>query len=197
MTMMMLTEVQNHDGQHVYSMRIPFNDRFMKLRLDRVLEGEYEAETLDEALASNPVELKFEKPETWTAPYPKYEYGWWKPFLPPQNYHLELLGSSSSPPLGNSKGPPFAASFGLSDFVDGIVFAWSCAFPWLALPGVIEERQRSSVVMGNIKVSRVCGCGCRCGDGCDLGSLKCASTSPILHSRPECRGRLGFVHPKC
>ncbi|GLJ38204.1 hypothetical protein SUGI_0777710 [Cryptomeria japonica] len=58
--------------------------KFMKLRLDRVLEGEIEAETAEEAFASNPAELQFEKPENWTAPYPKYEYGWWKRFLPPQ-----------------------------------------------------------------------------------------------------------------
>ncbi|KAL5210910.1 hypothetical protein ABZP36_006533 [Zizania latifolia] len=55
---------------------------FMKLRLDRVLADQFEAETLEEALSSNPVDLKFEKPEKWTAPYPKYEYGWWEPFLP-------------------------------------------------------------------------------------------------------------------
>jgi hypothetical protein len=55
----------------------------MKLRLDRVLADQFDAESVKEALASNPVELKFEKPEKWTAPYPKYESGWWKPFLPP------------------------------------------------------------------------------------------------------------------
>uniref|UniRef100_A0A0D9VTM4 Ycf54-like protein n=1 Tax=Leersia perrieri TaxID=77586 RepID=A0A0D9VTM4_9ORYZ len=58
---------------------------FMKLRLDRVLAGQFEAETAEEALASDPAELKFEKPEKWTAPYPKYEYGWWEPFLPPKS----------------------------------------------------------------------------------------------------------------
>ncbi|KAG8063500.1 hypothetical protein GUJ93_ZPchr0003g17068 [Zizania palustris] len=58
---------------------------FMKLRLDRVLAGQFEAETPEEALASNPVKLKFDKPEKWTAPYPKYEYGWWEPFLPPKS----------------------------------------------------------------------------------------------------------------
>lgn len=58
---------------------------FMKLRLDRVLAEQFDAETLEEALASNPVELKFEKPEKWTAPYPKYEFGWWEPFLPPKS----------------------------------------------------------------------------------------------------------------
>lgn len=57
--------------------------KFMKLRLDRVLQREFEAETLEEALSSNPVEINFGKPEKWTAPYKKYEYGWWKPFLPP------------------------------------------------------------------------------------------------------------------
>ncbi|KAF8686138.1 hypothetical protein HU200_043671 [Digitaria exilis] len=57
---------------------------FMKLRLDRVLQDQFDAESVEEALASNPVELKFEKPEKWTAPYPKYEFGWWKPFLPPK-----------------------------------------------------------------------------------------------------------------
>ena len=56
--------------------------RFMKLRLDRVLSESYEAESLEEALASNPTDIKFEKPEKWVAPYPKYEYGWWETFLP-------------------------------------------------------------------------------------------------------------------
>ncbi|KAE8712690.1 Fragile histidine triad isoform 1 [Hibiscus syriacus] len=55
---------------------------FMKLRLDRVLSDSYEADSLEEALASNPTELEFEKPEKWVAPYPKYEFGWWEPFLP-------------------------------------------------------------------------------------------------------------------
>lgn len=57
---------------------------FMKLRLDRVLRGEIEAETLSEAVKSNPVNVDFEKPQTWTAPYTKYAGGWWTPFLPPQ-----------------------------------------------------------------------------------------------------------------
>ncbi|KAI4306314.1 hypothetical protein L6164_029601 [Bauhinia variegata] len=55
---------------------------FMKLRLDRVLQGSFEAESLEEALASNPTNLEFEKPQKWVAPYPKYEYGWWESFLP-------------------------------------------------------------------------------------------------------------------
>ncbi|PAN49839.1 hypothetical protein PAHAL_9G478700 [Panicum hallii] len=58
---------------------------FMKLRLDRVLQEQFDTESVEEALASNPVELKFEKPEKWTAPYPKYEFGWWDPFLPPKS----------------------------------------------------------------------------------------------------------------
>ncbi|EER94919.1 uncharacterized protein LOC8083674 [Sorghum bicolor] len=58
---------------------------FMKLRLDRVLQDQFDSESVEEALASNPVELKFEKPEKWTAPYPKYEFGWWEPFLPPKS----------------------------------------------------------------------------------------------------------------
>lgn len=57
---------------------------FMKLRLDRVLQESFEADTLEEALASNPVNLEFDKPDKWTAPYPKYEFGWWEPFLPPK-----------------------------------------------------------------------------------------------------------------
>lgn len=55
----------------------------MKLRLDRVLQDCFEADSLEEALASNPAKLEFEKPANWTAPYPKYNFGWWEPFLPP------------------------------------------------------------------------------------------------------------------
>lgn len=57
--------------------------RFMKLRLDRVLTESFEADSLEEALAYNPVKLEFEKPANWVAPYPKYESEWWGPFLPP------------------------------------------------------------------------------------------------------------------
>lgn len=56
---------------------------FMKLRLDRVLSESYEADSIEEALAYSPVKLEFEKPEKWVAPYQKYDYGWWEPFLPP------------------------------------------------------------------------------------------------------------------
>ncbi|KAL3616257.1 hypothetical protein CASFOL_039647 [Castilleja foliolosa] len=55
---------------------------YMKLRLDRVLQESFEAESLEEALASDPVNIEFGKAEKWTAPYPKYEFGWWDPFLP-------------------------------------------------------------------------------------------------------------------
>ncbi|CAL9046217.1 protein YCF54, chloroplastic [Musa acuminata AAA Group] len=58
---------------------------FMKLRLDRVLAESFEADALEEALAYNPIDLEFERPEKWTAPYPKYEFGWWEPFLPPSS----------------------------------------------------------------------------------------------------------------
>ncbi|CAL0317737.1 unnamed protein product [Lupinus luteus] len=56
---------------------------FMKLRLDRVLTDSFEAEGSEEALASSPTNLEFDKPDKWVAPYPKYEPGWWESFLPP------------------------------------------------------------------------------------------------------------------
>ncbi|KAI3678605.1 hypothetical protein L6452_37904 [Arctium lappa] len=56
--------------------------KFMKLRLDRVLLESFEAESLEEPLASNPAKLEFENPNKWNAPYPKYESGWWESFLP-------------------------------------------------------------------------------------------------------------------
>lgn len=58
---------------------------YMKLRLDRVLSESYEANSPKEALASNPVDIEFKKPENWLAPYPKYEFGWWEPFLPSES----------------------------------------------------------------------------------------------------------------
>lgn len=61
---------------------------YMKLRLDRVLAESYEADSLEEALASDPANLEFDKPEKWVAPYPKYEYGWWEPFLPPNPHQV-------------------------------------------------------------------------------------------------------------
>lgn len=57
----------------------------MKLRLDRVLTASFEADSVEEALAySKQVDLQFEKPSNWVAPYPKYEPGWWESFLPPK-----------------------------------------------------------------------------------------------------------------
>eukprot|EP00270_Netrium_digitus_P008018 TRINITY_DN236_c0_g1_i3.p1 TRINITY_DN236_c0_g1~~TRINITY_DN236_c0_g1_i3.p1 ORF type:complete len:230 (-),score=37.81 TRINITY_DN236_c0_g1_i3:827-1516(-) len=57
---------------------------FMKLRLDRVLRGQVEASSVEEALDSQPFNISFPKPAEWTAPYPKYEGPWWTPLLPPQ-----------------------------------------------------------------------------------------------------------------
>eukprot|EP00850_Spirogloea_muscicola_P016905 SM000141S00849 [mRNA] locus=s141:55814:56188:- [translate_table: standard] len=58
---------------------------FMKLRLDRVLKGEFDAASDAEALASKPVDVQFGQPDKWVAPYPKYDGPWWTPFLPPQS----------------------------------------------------------------------------------------------------------------
>ncbi|XP_042000016.1 uncharacterized protein LOC121749514 isoform X1 [Salvia splendens] len=61
---------------------------FMKLRLDRVLQDSFETDTLEEALASSRIDIEFEKPEKWTAPYAKYKYGWWEPFLPSKTLNV-------------------------------------------------------------------------------------------------------------
>ncbi|KAL2610548.1 hypothetical protein R1flu_029121 [Riccia fluitans] len=59
---------------------------FMKLRLDRVLKGAFQANSVKDALSGNPdAELNFKKPEKWVAPYTKYEGPWWTPFLPPKS----------------------------------------------------------------------------------------------------------------
>ncbi|CAI5535708.1 unnamed protein product [Closterium sp. Naga37s-1] len=55
---------------------------FMKLRLDRVLKGEFEASSQDDALEGKPFDISFPKPANWVAPYPKYEPTWWKPYAP-------------------------------------------------------------------------------------------------------------------
>eukprot|EP00243_Klebsormidium_subtile_P011613 TRINITY_DN666_c0_g1_i1.p1 TRINITY_DN666_c0_g1~~TRINITY_DN666_c0_g1_i1.p1 ORF type:complete len:231 (-),score=60.30 TRINITY_DN666_c0_g1_i1:336-1028(-) len=56
---------------------------FMKLRLDRVLKGEFEASAnAAEALKGEAPKADFKRPEPWTAPYSKYEDKWWEPFLP-------------------------------------------------------------------------------------------------------------------
>lgn len=68
---------------HTHQLIMLYGCRFMKLRLDRVLAESFEAESLEEALASTPTNIEFEKPEKWVAPYSKYESGWWGPFLPP------------------------------------------------------------------------------------------------------------------
>lgn len=57
--------------------------RFMKLRLDRVLKGEFEASSdASVALKGEQPKADFKRPEPWTAPYKKYEDKWWEPFLP-------------------------------------------------------------------------------------------------------------------
>lgn len=63
--------------------------KFMKLRLDRVLAESFESENFVEAMACNPVEIKFEKPEKWVAPYPKYESNWWETFSPKETSKVE------------------------------------------------------------------------------------------------------------
>jgi len=56
---------------------------FMKLRLDRVLKGEFEASSdASVALKGEQPKADFKRPEPWTAPYKKYEDKWWEPFLP-------------------------------------------------------------------------------------------------------------------
>jgi len=56
---------------------------FMKLRLDRVLKGDFEASAnAAEALKGKTPKADFKRPEPWTAPYSKYEDKWWEPFLP-------------------------------------------------------------------------------------------------------------------
>lgn len=54
----------------------------MKLRLDRVLKGEFECDSVEAALEAKPVDVSFERPDNWIAPYAKYEPNWWKPYVP-------------------------------------------------------------------------------------------------------------------
>lgn len=54
----------------------------MKIRLDRVLMGEYECDTQKEALEAKPVDVEFDVPKNWIAPYTKYAKDWWKPYVP-------------------------------------------------------------------------------------------------------------------
>eukprot|EP00898_Chlorokybus_atmophyticus_P000414 jgi/Chlat1/1373/Chrsp119S01785 len=58
--------------------------RFMKLRIDRVQLGKFEApsDKIPVALASKQKVKDFGKPENWVAPYKKYEAGWWEKFEP-------------------------------------------------------------------------------------------------------------------
>uniref|UniRef100_A0A7S0N3W3 Uncharacterized protein n=1 Tax=Pyramimonas obovata TaxID=1411642 RepID=A0A7S0N3W3_9CHLO len=54
---------------------------FMKLRLDKVYKGEMDA-MMKDALAVSGDVGEFGSPDKWTAPYTKYQAGWWKVFLP-------------------------------------------------------------------------------------------------------------------
>lgn len=61
------------------------SNRFMKLRLDRVLKLELGEMTPEEALKSlKPVpDFKpLNQDVHWTAPYPPYKPGWWELFEP-------------------------------------------------------------------------------------------------------------------
>ena len=55
--------------------------RFMKLRLDRVLQIDVGPLTIDEATTSTAAVPEFKPLEKWTAPYPPYAYGWWDIFM--------------------------------------------------------------------------------------------------------------------
>lgn len=55
---------------------------FMKLRLDRVLKLDLGEISKEDALKSAGALKDFKTPEKWTAPYGRYAYGWWEPFLP-------------------------------------------------------------------------------------------------------------------
>ena len=67
---------------------------FMKLRLDTVYKGQFDAK-MEDALASTTTStdgLSWEntpphstKPEPYRAPYSQYQQGWWKIFLPANN----------------------------------------------------------------------------------------------------------------
>lgn len=46
-----------------------------------MLKGEITVDSPKEALLGNLTTVKFERPEKWIAPYPKYEGDWWTPFL--------------------------------------------------------------------------------------------------------------------
>lgn len=56
--------------------------RFMRTRLDQVLEIKLGKLPKEEALNSSGDIPEFEKPKTWRAPYGPYSPGWWKAFYP-------------------------------------------------------------------------------------------------------------------
>jgi hypothetical protein len=54
----------------------------MKLRIDKCYKGEFDAMMSDALAANGGTDTKFEAPSSWVAPYPQYQQGWWKIFLP-------------------------------------------------------------------------------------------------------------------
>lgn len=58
--------------------------RFMRTRLDQVLEVKLGMVSKEEALKSAGELPSFEEPEIWRAPYARYAPGWWEAFYPPK-----------------------------------------------------------------------------------------------------------------
>eukprot|EP00210_Caulerpa_lentillifera_P003023 g2886.t1 len=58
--------------------------RFMRTRLDQVLEVKLGVISEEEALKSSGELPEFKEPEIWRAPYARYSPGWWKAFYPPK-----------------------------------------------------------------------------------------------------------------
>jgi hypothetical protein len=54
----------------------------MKLRIDKCYKGEFDAMMSDALAANGGTDTTFETPSSWVAPYPQYQQGWWKIFLP-------------------------------------------------------------------------------------------------------------------
>lgn len=65
---------------------------FMKVRLDRVIRFDLGALPQKEALKSAAPMPTFVPPQKWTAPYGRYAYGWWTPFLP-GNESMKVFGN--------------------------------------------------------------------------------------------------------
>ena len=56
--------------------------RFMRTRLDQVLEIKLGDLSKDEVIKGGEELPEFEKPKLWRAPYSPYSPGWWKAFYP-------------------------------------------------------------------------------------------------------------------